>query len=150
VWIRCVGLSASEWLRVGAAIALPLAIGSLTLNPVPVRRVAPLLALVFGLIGGLPVPSPALTASIGLGALASGIVGLSSDFVDVIETPFGIFSGPRLFWLHLLVERPTVTAWIAFLALCGIAIFSATRVLAIYGRRVTAVSISSDEYPSAS
>ena len=145
IWIRGWRAGREAWIGVAAGVGIPMALLALSSNPEPERRLAATLALVGGVFAGAALPRPAAMGAASLGALLSGVLGLSRDFVDSVETPLGLFSGPKLFWLHLLAERPTPVAWMSFLALCAATTLAARRVLALYGRRVTAVSISSDE-----
>lgn len=99
------------------SLGFPLiALLSLFSNPEPQRRLAPLFAILAIIV------IPALSSvprrgRIGLAslALASGVFGLSGDFVDTVRTPLGVFSGPALLFLRLAFEegRPQLAGVLA-------------------------------------
>jgi hypothetical protein len=116
------------------AIALLLPLGvflSMFSNPDPERRFAPLFAILA--IIAVPVLS-SLSARGGIGlalvALLSGVWGLTSDFVDTVSTPFGLFSGPALLFLRLAFKegRPLIAALLSS-ALLGLVLLAASKSL---------------------
>jgi hypothetical protein len=82
-------------------------------NPEPERRLAPLLAAWAWslMVRAAPVDPGVNVALAGL-SLASGAIGLSSDFVDTVATPIGVFSGPVLMFVRLafVQARPGLAA----------------------------------------
>lgn len=115
----------------------------------PARRLAPLLAPTTILIMTRMKALPG-NAMVGLAvmALASGVVGLSMDFVATIETPLGLFSGPHLLWVRLAFQegRPLL-AGIIVLGLVAIAIVSASRTLRLLLE--PGIAVGSDGVPDA-
>lgn len=108
------------------ALWLPL-VGFLGLfsTPEPERRLAPLLApwLITLLAPRFSLPrSQALVLA--LLSLLSGIVGLSRDFVDLVATPFGTFTGPMLLLVRLafVESHPIAAVLITLVLLVGVAI----------------------------
>jgi hypothetical protein len=98
-------------------------------SPEPERRTAP---LIVASIAACLVRTGSFSRASALGlfflALISGVVGLSSDFVAVTNTPLGLFSGPHLFFLRLAFEegRPWPAAG-ASAILLATAAFAASR-----------------------
>ncbi|MEO8501490.1 MAG: hypothetical protein ABI565_11290 [Vicinamibacteria bacterium] len=114
------------------ALWLPiLAFLSFFSTPEPERRLAPGISAWVVIILARMRPLPRRVA-IGLAALAltSGVAGLSRDFVDTVETPLGVFSGPILFLLHLAFRtgQPLLAGSIA-LALLSVACIAGSRTL---------------------
>lgn len=71
-------------------------------SPEPERRLAPLVALWVLLVAARMTPLPGQAGlALFLFALVSSILGLSRDFVTLIETPLGVYAGPHLFLLRL-------------------------------------------------
>lgn len=100
-------------------------------NPEPERRLAPLLAAwtLALMTRAEPGPTGVKVALAGL-AFASGVIGLSSDFVDTVTTPAGVFSGPRLMVMHqaFVGGQPFLAA--AFVLLLGaVIVLSGSRTL---------------------
>ena len=100
-----------------ASVSLPLIVVlSLFSNPEPERRFAPLFAIL-AIIVTATLPSVPRSGRIGLASVAlfSGVFGLSGDFVDTVQTPLGIFSGPALLFLRLAFEegRPLLAGLLA-------------------------------------
>jgi hypothetical protein len=86
---------------------------SLFSNPEPERRLAPLLAAwSLALVPGTSRLRSEPAVALGLLSLASGVIGLSRDFVDVVATPVGLYSGPFLLFLRLafLDGKPALAA----------------------------------------
>lgn len=78
----------------------------------PERRLAPVLAVwTIGVLSRTSALSPPRALGLALLSLGSGVLGLSRDFVDVVPTPLGVFSGPVLMFLHLafLEGRPVLS-----------------------------------------
>jgi len=64
-------------------------------------------------------------------SLASGVVGLSSDFVDTVTTPLGLFSGPLLLFVRLaFVKAQPGPAAASVLFLFSIVVLAGSRTLA--------------------
>lgn len=114
------------------ALWLPIvAFLSLSSNPEPERRLAPCLsAWVVVILARMRPLRPGAATALGALALASGVVGLSGDFVDTVATPLGVFSGPILFLLHLAfgTGQPLLAGSIA-LALLSVACIAGSRTL---------------------
>lgn len=95
-------------------------------NPEPERRLAPLLAgWAFGLMIRASPVKPGVSLALSGLSLASGVIGLSLDFVDTVATPFGVFSGPVLMLVRLafVQARPGLAA--AGVLLLGLVIVAA-------------------------
>ncbi len=104
----------------GLALWLPaLAFFGLFSHPEPARRLAPLLgAWVVVLMTRPPALARSHAAALAMLSLASGGLGLGQDFVDVVSTPLGVYSGPFLLFLRMaFVEaRPAQAAtWVLLL-----------------------------------
>jgi hypothetical protein len=87
-------------------------------SPEPQRRLAPLIVACAALATAWMSRSrPGLAVSLALFSLASGVLGLSGDFVASIETPLGVFSGPHLLFLRMAAEegRPLLAGSVAAL-----------------------------------
>ena len=89
-------------------------------NPEPERRLAPLLAAwtLALMTRADPAPTGLKFGLAGL-AFASGVIGLSSDFVDTVPTPLGVFSGPVLMFMRLAFVRGQPFLAAAFVLLLG-------------------------------
>lgn len=95
-------------------------------SPEPERRLAPLVvACAVMATARMSRPTAEAALSLALFSLASGVLGLTSDFVAFIETPLGVFSGPHLLLIRMaFVEgRPVVAGSTA--ALLGMVAFVA-------------------------
>jgi hypothetical protein len=95
-------------------------------NPEPERRLAPLLAgWAFGLMIRASPVEPGVSLALSGLSLASGVIGLSLDFVDTVATPLGVFSGPVLMFVRLafVQARPGLAA--AGVLLLGLVIVAA-------------------------
>lgn len=115
-----------------AALALPAALffGAFS-SAEPERRMAPLVAAWAVVSTSRMLPLMPLTAfALALASLASGIFGLSSDFVASVRTPLGLFSGPHLLFLRLAFEEGReLFAGAAVASLIAAAAFAASRTL---------------------
>jgi hypothetical protein len=80
----------------------PVAFLAIFSNPEPERRLAPLLAAWAIAVMSRAAPPIKADRAIALAALsfAFGVIGLSSDFVDTVATPLGLFSGPLLMFVR--------------------------------------------------
>lgn len=87
-------------------------------NPEPERRLAPLLAAwtLPLMAGAAAIPSARAMALVAF-SLASGVIGLSSDFVDTVTTPLGVYSGPLLMFVRLafVKAQPALAATLVLL-----------------------------------
>lgn len=102
-------------------------------NPEPERRLAPLLAAWTIAVMSRAVAIPSRRA-FALGALsfASGVIGLSSDFVDTVATPLGVFSGPILMFVRLaFVKAQPGLAAASILLLSSAIVYAGSRTLAL-------------------
>lgn len=104
-------------------------------SPEPERRLAPLIGgwAILSLRGQAPLSGTA-AAALSLFSLASGVVGLSRDFVTLVETPLGVYAGPHLLLVRMAFTegRPALAAVAASLLLGG-AVFAARRVSRLLG-----------------
>ena len=76
-----------------------------------------------------PIPSGRALALCAL-SLASGVIGLSSDFVDTVTTPLGVFSGPLLMFVRLaFVKSEPVLAATGVLLLGSAIVLAGSRTL---------------------
>lgn len=112
-------------------------------NPEPERRLAPLLAAwtIAVMIRAAPTKlaqpsSIPLTSGRALAlsalSLASGVIGLSSDFVDTVTTPLGVFSGPVLMFVRLaFVQAEPGLAAASVLLLGSAIVYAGSRTLAL-------------------
>ncbi|HRB14055.1 MAG TPA: hypothetical protein PKU70_13690, partial [Vicinamibacteria bacterium] len=102
-------------------------------NPEPERRLAPLLgawAMVL-MSRAAPMP-PGRALALAAMSLASGVIGLSADFVDTVTTPLGVFSGPVLMFVRLAFVKGEPGLAAASVLLLGAAIvFAGSRTLAL-------------------
>ncbi len=95
----------------------------------PERRLAPVLAIwTITVLARTSPLAPPRALGLALLSLASGVLGLSRDFVDVVPTPLGVFSGPFLLFLRLafLEGRPVLSGSLALLLLMAI-VFAGSR-----------------------
>ena len=102
-------------------------------NPEPERRLAPLLAAwtIAVMSRAALIPSGRALALAAL-SLASGVIGLSSDFVDTVTTPFGVFSGPVLMFVRLaFVEAQPGLAAASVLLLGSALVHAGSRTLSL-------------------
>ncbi len=102
-------------------------------NPEPTRRLAPLLGAwaIAVMSRAAPIPSGRALALSAI-SLASGVIGLSSDFVDTVTTPLGVFSGPVLMFVRLAFVKGQPGLAAASVLLLGSAIvFAGSRTLAL-------------------
>ncbi len=92
-------------------------------NPEPERRLAPLLAAwtIGVMTRAAPIRADRAIALAAL-SLASGVIGLSSDFVDTVATPLGVFSGPLLMFVRLAFVQSQPGLAAAWVLLLGSAI----------------------------
>jgi hypothetical protein len=68
----------------------------------PERRLATLLAATTMLVmASRNSVSREAAAGLSLAALGSGLIGLSRDFVTLVETPLGVYAGPHLLFIRL-------------------------------------------------
>lgn len=130
LWL--VSLKAGRFgLRLLALWFIPVVFFSVFSNPEPERRLAPLLAVCT--ITMMPLVAPLqsrLAFALASLSLVSGAAGLSRDFVDVVDTPFGVFSGPRLMFVRLAFAqtRPGLAA-VGILLTVGMVFLSGKRSL---------------------
>jgi len=102
-------------------------------NPEPERRLAPLLAAwtIALMSRTAPIPAARALALSGI-SLASGVIGLSSDFVDTVTTPLGVFSGPVLMFVRLaFVEAQPGLAAASVLLLGSAVVHAGSQTLAL-------------------
>lgn len=102
-------------------------------SPEPARRLAPLVAGWVILLMTQVAPLSARAASaLGLVSLASGVIGLSRDFVTLVETPVGVYAGPHLLFMRMafLDGHPWFAAGSVAL-LVGTAVVAARRVFGL-------------------
>jgi hypothetical protein len=95
---------------------------SLLANPEPERRLAPLLAAwTVAVISQAPPVKPNRALGLATLALASGVFGLSRDFVDAVPTPLGVYSGPFLLLVRLafLDHQPLMASSLLILLLAA-------------------------------
>jgi hypothetical protein len=89
-------------------------------NPEPERRLAPLIAAwTVALVTRAAPSGPGERLTLSALCVASGLIGLSSDFVDTVSTPLGLYSGPRLELVRLSFAKGQpglATAIVVFLA----------------------------------
>jgi hypothetical protein len=114
------------------ALWLPaLAFFGLFSHPEPARRLAPLLGASVVVLMARPLALPrARAATLALLSLASGGLGLAQDFVDVVPTPLGVFSGPFLLFLRMaFVEARPAPAATCVLLLLIVVYWSGSRTL---------------------
>lgn len=91
----------------------------------PERRLAPLLAIwTVTVMSRTSALAPQRALGLALLSLASGVLGLSRDFVDVVLTPLGVFSGPLLMFLRLafLEARPVLSGSLVLLLLIAVVV----------------------------
>ena len=102
-------------------------------SPEPARRLAPLVAGWVILLMTRAAPVSARTAgALSLVSLASAVIGLSRDFVTLVETPFGVYAGPHLLFMRMafLDGHPWFAAGSVAL-LVGTAVVAARRVFGL-------------------
>lgn len=100
-------------------------------NPEPERRLAPLVsAWAVIALPSMPSLSAGGRAALASLALISGVTGLSHDFVDTVQTPLGVFSGPMLLLLRLafIDGKPLLSASIA-LTLLGVLVWAGSKTI---------------------
>lgn len=118
----------------------------------PERRLAPLLAIwTVAIMSNPPRLEPARAIGLVSLTLALGALGLSRDFVDTVPMPFGLFSGPRLFFMRLaFVEHQPLLAAGLLALLTGMACAAGSRALfQIQGARTTSRDVMPNEHPKA-
>jgi len=72
----------------------------------PERRLAALLAATTMLVmASLNPVSGGAAAGLSLAALGSGLIGLSRDFVTLVETPLGVYAGPHLLFIRMAFQE---------------------------------------------
>lgn len=103
--------------------------------PEPARRLAPLLgAWVVVIMAGAPAFAPSRAAALVLLSLASGVFGLARDFVDVVPTPLGVYSGPFLLLLRMaFVEEAPGRAGVLVLLLILVIVLAGSRTARLMG-----------------
>ena len=102
-------------------------------SPEPARRLAPLVAGWVILLMTRAAPVSARTAgALSLVSLASTVIGLSRDFVTLVETPVGVYAGPHLLFMRMafLDGHPWFAAGSVAL-LVGTAVVAARRVFGL-------------------
>ena len=122
-------------------------------SPEPERRLAPLI-LPWGILvmARMFPPSPPVSMGLCATALASGVLGLSRDFVAMVGTPIGVFSGPHLLLLRLaFVEGHPKVAGGWLLLLLTLAFVAGSRALGLITASAAAVGpnrVAGPESPS--
>jgi len=103
----------------------PVAFLAIFSNSEPERRLAPLLAAWTIAVMSRAAPPIKADRVLVLAALsfASGVIGLSMDFVDTVATPLGLFSGPLLMLVRLAFVKAQPGLAGALVLLLGAVIF---------------------------
>ena len=109
----------------------PVAFLAVFSNPEPERRLAPLIAAwAFAIMTRVSPIRPSLKVALSGLSLLSGVIGLSSDFVDTVPTPLGVFSGPLLMFVRLaFVNGQPALATAGVLFLGSAIVFAGSRTL---------------------